>query len=86
MGEAKRITDLGLPPRAKPVELKFPVLDKEKIKSTVGVAMRMLDNVIDNNYYPTPEAEVANMRHRAVGLGLMGGQHLLLIQLHLALY
>ena len=34
----------------------------------------MLDNVIDNNYYPTKEAEYANMKHRAVGLGLMGFQ------------
>ena len=36
--------------------------------------MRMLDNVIDINYYPTPEARKANLRHRPVGLGLMGFQ------------
>ena len=41
---------------------------------TVRTAMRMLDNVIDINYYPTPEARHANMRHRPVGLGLMGFQ------------
>ncbi len=37
-------------------------------------AIRMLDNVIDINYYPTPEAEAANQRHRPVGLGVMGFQ------------
>jgi ribonucleoside-diphosphate reductase alpha chain len=49
-------------------------LDEEMIASTVRTAMRMLDNVIDINYYPTPEARNANMRHRPVGLGLMGFQ------------
>lgn len=49
-------------------------LDKEKLKKTVKIAMRMLDNVIDLNFYPTPEAERANMRHRPVGLGIMGLQ------------
>ncbi len=49
-------------------------LDAAKIKQTVSVGIRMLDNVIDNNYYPTAEAETANLRHRAVGLGLMGYQ------------
>ena len=41
---------------------------------TVSTAMRMLDNVIDINYYPIPEARNANLRHRPVGLGLMGFQ------------
>jgi ribonucleoside-diphosphate reductase alpha chain len=50
------------------------VLDEKKIAQTVRTGIRMLDNVIDNNYYPTPEAKVANMRHRAVGMGLMGYQ------------
>jgi ribonucleoside-diphosphate reductase alpha chain len=49
-------------------------LDEELLKSTVTTAIRMLDNVIDINYYPTPEARTANMRHRPVGLGLMGFQ------------
>ncbi|MBH37948.1 ribonucleoside-diphosphate reductase subunit alpha [bacterium] len=49
-------------------------LDKEKIERTVSIGIRMLDNVIDNNYYPTVEAERANFRHRAIGLGLMGYQ------------
>lgn len=49
-------------------------LDKEHIKKTVTTAMRMLDNVIDLNYYPTKETRTANMRHRPVGLGIMGFQ------------
>jgi len=58
-------------------------LDEEKIKSTIQTGIRMLDNVIDNNYYPTPEAEYANLKHRAVGLGLMGYQDAL-YQLNIA--
>lgn len=49
-------------------------LDLEKLGETVTVAMRMLDNVIDINYYPTAEAENSNRRHRPVGLGVMGFQ------------
>ena len=49
-------------------------LDKEQIKETVTTAMRMLDNVIDVNFYPTVEGKNANMKHRPVGLGLMGFQ------------
>lgn len=49
-------------------------LDERLLAETVRVAMRMLDNVIDVNYYPTPEARNANLRHRPVGLGLMGFQ------------
>ncbi len=49
-------------------------LNEEKIAKTVRTGIRMLDNVIDNNYYPTPESEKANLRHRAIGLGLMGYQ------------
>ena len=49
-------------------------LDLPLLERTIKTAMRMLDNVIDINYYPTPEAENANSRHRPVGLGLMGYQ------------
>ena len=49
-------------------------LDVEKLEETVTTAVRMLDNVIDINFYPTPEAKNANQRHRPVGLGLMGFQ------------
>jgi len=47
-------------------------LDTELISQTVKTAVRMLDNVIDVNFYTTPESEGANQRHRPVGLGLMG--------------
>ncbi len=49
-------------------------LDIEKLEETINTAVRMLDNVIDINFYPTPEAKNANQRHRPVGLGLMGFQ------------
>ena len=48
--------------------------DEEKVKDTVAIAMRMLDNVIDLNFYPTKEARNSNMKHRPVGLGVMGFQ------------
>ncbi len=49
-------------------------LDIELLKQTVTTAMRMLDNVVDINYYPTPEAKNSNMKHRPIGLGIMGYQ------------
>ena len=49
-------------------------LDHAKLARTVGTAMRMLDNVIDINFYTIPEARRSNLRHRPVGLGLMGFQ------------
>ena len=49
-------------------------LDRAKIETTVRTAMRMLDNVIDQNLYPIPESRNANSRHRPVGLGIMGFQ------------
>ena len=49
-------------------------LDVELLENTVRTAMRMLDNVIDINYYPTDEARNSNQKHRPVGLGLMGFQ------------
>jgi len=49
-------------------------LDEEALAETVRTAVRMLDNVIDINFYPTPEARAANLRHRPVGLGIMGLQ------------
>jgi ribonucleoside-diphosphate reductase alpha chain len=49
-------------------------LDAGMLKQTIRTAMRMLDNVIDINYYPAPEARAANLRHRPVGLGIMGFQ------------
>lgn len=52
--------------------LKDGRLDWEKLARTVKTAMRMLDNVVDINFYATPKARNANLRHRPVGLGIMG--------------
>jgi ribonucleoside-diphosphate reductase alpha chain len=49
-------------------------LDFSKIKTTIKTAMRMLDNVIDINYYAVDKARNSNLRHRPVGLGIMGFQ------------
>jgi ribonucleoside-diphosphate reductase alpha chain len=49
-------------------------LDNEKLRKTVKVALRMLDNVIDQNYYPVPQAKNSNLKHRPVGMGIMGFQ------------
>ena len=49
-------------------------IDIDQLKNTVRTAVRMLDNVIDINYYPVPQAENSNKKHRPVGLGLMGFQ------------
>nr|QIQ10866.1 Vitamin B12-dependent ribonucleoside-diphosphate reductase [uncultured bacterium] len=51
-----------------------------KLQSTIHVVMRMLDNVIDINYYPTEAAKRANVRHRPVGLGMMGMQDALYLR------
>jgi ribonucleoside-diphosphate reductase alpha chain len=53
-------------------------LDFDKLKKTIRIAMRMLDNVIDINYYAVDKARNSNMRHRPVGLGIMGFQDCLL--------
>ncbi|MGN6083077.1 ribonucleoside-diphosphate reductase subunit alpha [Trinickia sp.] len=49
-------------------------LDQDKLKRTIGVAMRMLDNVIDINYYAVSKARNSNLKHRPVGMGIMGFQ------------
>ncbi len=54
-----------------PEEL-LALMDEEKLSRTIRVAMRMLDNVIDMNYYAVAKARNSNLRHRPVGLGLMG--------------
>ena len=53
-------------------------LDLPKLERTVATAMRMLDNVIDINWYSVPQARRSNLRHRPVGLGIMGFQDALL--------
>ncbi len=54
--------------------LKDGQIDHAKLKATVSTAMRMLDNVIDINYYAVKKARDSNLRHRPVGLGIMGFQ------------
>ena len=49
-------------------------LDRELLEKTINTAMRMLDNVVDLNFYPTAEAKNSNMKHRPIGLGIMGLQ------------
>lgn len=49
-------------------------LNREKLEKTIKTAIRMLDNVIDINYYSVPQAENSNMKHRPVGMGIMGFQ------------
>ena len=55
-----------------PAHMREGALDVEKLRRTIGTAMRMLDNVIDLNFYAIPKARNANLRHRPVGLGIMG--------------
>jgi ribonucleoside-diphosphate reductase alpha chain len=49
-------------------------LDQEKLRHTIHTAIRMLDNVIDINYYSVPQARHSNLKHRPIGLGLMAFQ------------
>ena len=57
-----------------PAHLKNGQLDHAKLQKTIRTAMRMLDNVIDINYYAVDKARDSNLRHRPVGLGIMGFQ------------
>lgn len=63
-----------------PLHMKNGKFDAEMVRHTVTIAMRMLDNVIDLNFYPTVEARNSNMKHRPVGLGIMGFQDALYMQ------
>ena len=55
-------------------------LNQEKLKKTITTAIRMLDNVIDINYYSVPQAEKSNLKHRPIGMGVMGFQDALYTQ------
>ena len=63
-----------------PNHIKDGKLDTAKLKRTIDVAVRMLDNVIDINYYSVPQARNSNFKHRPVGLGIMGFQDALYLQ------
>ena len=54
--------------------VKGGVLDREKLARTIKTAVRMLDNVVDINYYAVPQAKNSNLKHRPVGMGIMGFQ------------
>lgn len=60
--------------------IKDKKLDEELLESTIKSAIRMLDNVIDLNFYPVKEAKNSNLKHRPIGLGLMGFQDALFMQ------
>lgn len=60
--------------------LKDGELDTDKLKRTISTAMRMLDNVVDINFYAVAKARNANLKHRPVGLGIMGFQDSLHLQ------
>ncbi|MEC8243707.1 MAG: ribonucleoside-diphosphate reductase subunit alpha [Verrucomicrobiota bacterium] len=55
-------------------------IDHEKLRDTIQIAVRALDNVIDVNFYPTDAAKTSNMRHRPIGLGVMGLQNALFVR------
>ncbi len=57
-----------------PAHINDTGLDTDKLEKTINTAMRMLDNVIDYNFYSVPQARDSNLRHRPVGLGVMGFQ------------
>lgn len=57
-----------------PAHIVNGVLDQEKLRKTVNTAIRMLDNVIDINYYSVPQARNSNLKHRPIGMGIMGFQ------------
>lgn len=55
-------------------------LDQDKLQKTIRTAVRMLDNVIDINYYSVPQAKTSNLKHRPIGMGIMGFQDALYVQ------
>lgn len=57
-----------------PAHIENGQLNKAKLRETIHTAIRMLDNVIDINYYSVPQARRANLKHRPIGLGIMGFQ------------
>ncbi|NVJ68625.1 MAG: ribonucleoside-diphosphate reductase subunit alpha [Gammaproteobacteria bacterium] len=63
-----------------PKHMKDGKLDLEQLEKTIKTSVRMLDNVIDINFYPVETAKASNMRHRPIGLGMMGFQDALYMQ------
>jgi len=63
-----------------PAHMRDGKLDRKKLRKTVHTAIRMLDNVIDINFYSVPQARKSNLKHRPIGLGVMGFQDALYIK------
>ncbi len=80
LGSVNLLRHLKVNPAA--IDHGVKVLDHVKLQKTITTAMRMLDNVIDINYYAVKKARDANLRHRPVGLGVMGFQDCL-YELHI---
>ena len=68
------VCNLGSINLSKHIDKETLTLDEKLLEKTIRTAVRMLDNVIDINYYPIPEARNSNLKHRPIGLGLMGLQ------------
>ena len=66
------VCNLGSINLCKHINIKQQALNTEKLAATIHIAIRMLDNVIDLNYYPVQKARTSNLKHRPIGLGLMG--------------
>jgi ribonucleoside-diphosphate reductase alpha chain len=73
------LASVNLPAHMKTVDGALAI-DHDKLRKTIGTGMRMLDNVIDLNYYAVDKARRSNMKHRPVGLGVMGFQDCLHMQ------
>lgn len=63
-----------------PAHMKGKELDEKALAASIQIAMRMLDNVVDLNFYPTPETKASNLKHRPVGMGMMGFQDCLYLK------
>ena len=77
------VCNLGSINLVKHIDPKTNKLDQVKLSKTIKTAIRMLDNVIDINFYSVPQAKKSNLRHRPIGMGIMGFQDVL-YQLNIA--
>lgn len=75
--EETAVCNLGSVNLPKHFDAKTKGLDHAKLKETIHIGMRMLDNVVDLCFYPTPETKYSNLKHRPVGMGVMGYQDLI---------
>jgi ribonucleoside-diphosphate reductase alpha chain len=78
--EETAVCNLGSISMTEHIDPKTGQINRALLEKTVRTAVRMLDNVIDINFYPTQEAENSNLKHRPIGLGLMGFQDALYLK------